>query len=640
VTRTEKIGDRTIRTNVPARLDRLPWSRFHWRIVIGLGTVWILDGLEVTIVGSIAPRLTEAGSGINLDSADIGTAAALYVAGACLGALLFGQLTDRYGRKKLFMVTLGVYLLATVATAFAHEAWYFFLCRFLTGAGIGGEYSAINSAIDELIPARNRGQVDLAINGSYWVGAAIGGVASLFLLNTSLFQSDLGWRLAFACGALIGLGILFVRRHVPESPRWLFIHGREEEAERIVDDVEREVEEELGHEVPEPDRYIVIHQRDAIPFREIARVAFGKYPRRAVLGLSLFIGQAFLYNAVTFDLGTLLHGFFNVASSDVPLFMIVFAVSNFMGPLVLGRFFDTIGRVPMIAGTYLVSAAIVALLGLLLITGSLNKWTFMALVLVTFFFASAGASSAYLTVSEIFPMETRALAIAFFFAIGTGIGGIVGPELFGQFIHSGNQDLVGLGFLIGAGAMALGGTAELFFGVRAEQRSLEAIATPLTAEAVDTPEQRATDQRMSDRSERQRRREAGGMRRYRPGPGYPGYSAGFYSPGWIGTAGGETEDAVIAAEELDREVEAIAAALAEYGAMHRERLEEVVGADEWGPGRFNLALREALREGRAVRLAKDTYAPAGYLRVEPPPGRSGEGAADGRTNAGEQVSVG
>jgi MFS family permease len=527
-----------------------------------------------------------------------------------------------------------------VATAFAHEAWYFFLCRFLTGAGIGGEYSAINSAIDELIPARNRGQVDLAINGSYWVGAAIGGVASLFLLNTSLFQSDLGWRLAFACGALIGLGILFVRRHVPESPRWLFIHGREEEAERIVDEVEREVEEELGHEVPEPDRYIVIHQRDAIPFREIARVAFGKYPRRAVLGLSLFIGQAFLYNAVTFDLGTLLHGFFNVASSDVPLFMIVFAVSNFMGPLVLGRFFDTIGRVPMIAGTYLASAAIVALLGLLLITGSLNKWTFMALVLVTFFFASAGASSAYLTVSEIFPMETRALAIAFFFAIGTGIGGIVGPELFGQFIHSGNQDLVGLGFLIGAGAMALGGIAELFFGVRAEQRSLEAIATPLTAEAVDTPEQRATDQRMSDRSERQRRREAGGMRRYRPGPGYPGYSAGFYSPGWIGTAGGETEDALVAAEELDREVEAIAAALAEYGAMHRERLEEVVGAEEWGPGRFNLALREALREGRAVRLAKDTYAPAGYLRVEPPPRRSGEGAADGRTNAGEQVSVG
>ena len=373
MTSTDTLGDRTIRTNVPARLDRLPWSRFHWRIVIGLGTVWILDGLEVTIVGSIAPRLTESGSGINLDAADIGTAAAIYVAGACLGALFFGQLTDRYGRKKLFMLTLGLYLLATVATAFATEAWMFFLFRFFTGAGIGGEYAAINSAIDELIPARNRGQVDLAINGSYWVGAAIGGFASLFLLDTSVFQSDLGWRLAFASGAVIGLGILFVRRHVPESPRWLFIHGREDEAERIVDRIERETEEEVGRELPEPKQYITIRQRDAIPFREIARVAFRKYPRRAILGLSLFIGQAFLYNAVTFDLGTILHGFFDVSSSDVPLFMIVFAVSNFLGPLLLGRYFDTIGRIPMIAGTYLVSATIVAALGVLLITNSLDR---------------------------------------------------------------------------------------------------------------------------------------------------------------------------------------------------------------------------------------------------------------------------
>jgi MFS family permease len=593
---TPSVGPRTIRTNVPARLDRLPWSRFHWRIVIGLGTVWILDGLEVTIVGSIAPRLTESGSGINLDAADIGTAAAVYVAGACLGALLFGQLTDRYGRKKLFMATLGLYLAATVATAFATEAWYFFLCRFLTGAGIGGEYSAINSAIDELIPARNRGQVDLAINGSYWVGAAIGGLASLFLLDTSVFNSDIGWRLAFASGAIIGLGILVVRRHVPESPRWLFIHGREEEAERIVDEIEREVEQEVGHAVPEPDEYLVIRQRDVIPFREIARVAFGKYPRRAILGLSLFIGQAFLYNAVTFDLGTILHGFFEVSSSDVPLFMVVFAISNFLGPLLLGRYFDTIGRVPMIAGTYLGSAAIVAALGVLLITGSLNRWTFMALVLVTFFFASAGASSAYLTVSEIFPMETRALAIAFFFAIGTGIGGIVGPELFGQFIHSGDQDLVGLGFLIGAGAMALGGIVELFFGVRAEQRALEAIAAPLSAEEVQ------------DRRERRRRRETGGLRRYRPGPG-PG--SAFYSPGMVGTAGASGHHADVADEELDREVGALAAALGEHGTIDRERLAELVRAEEWGPRRFGAALREAQREGRAVRLARSTYAPAG-----------------------------
>jgi MFS family permease len=476
---------RTVTTNVPARLDRLPWSRFHRRIVIGLGTVWILDGLEVTIVGAIAPRLTEPGSGIDLNAAHIGTAAAIYVAGACAGALLFGQLTDRHGRKKLFMVTLGLYLMATVATAFATEAWYFFLCRFLTGAGIGGEYAAINSAIDELIPARNRGRVDLAINGSYWVGSAIGGLAALVLLDTSVFARDFGWRLAFAVGAIIGLGILLVRRHVPESPRWLFIHGREEEAERIVDQVEAEVREETGQELPEPGASITVRQREAIPFREIARVAIKRYPRRAVLGLSLFIGQAFLYNAVTFDLGTILHGFFDVSSSEVPYFMAIFAVSNFMGPLLLGRLFDTVGRIPMISGTYFGSAAVVTALGVLLITGGLTTWSFMALVLAAFFLASAGASSAYLTVSEVFPMETRALAIALFFAVGTATGGIVGPELFGQFVHSGNADLVGTGFLIGAGAMALGGVAELLFGVRAEQQSLENIATPLTAEEAE-----------------------------------------------------------------------------------------------------------------------------------------------------------
>ena len=284
---------RTIRTNIPARLDRLPWSRFHWRVVVALGTVWILDGLEVTIVGSIAARLTEPGSGIDLSAADIGTAAGFYVAGACLGALFFGQLTDRYGRKKLFMVTLGIYLLATVATAFATEAWYFFLFRFLTGFGIGGEYAAINSAIDELIPARNRGQVDLAINGSYWVGSAIGGLAAVVLLDTSIFAADVGWRLAFAAGAILGLGIMIVRRHVPESPRWLFIHGREEEAERVVRQIEAEVKTETGVELPEPRGAITVRQRESIPYRELAKTAFKRYPRRAVLGMALFIGQAF-----------------------------------------------------------------------------------------------------------------------------------------------------------------------------------------------------------------------------------------------------------------------------------------------------------------------------------------------------------
>jgi MFS family permease len=470
----------TIRTRIPARLDRLPWSRFHWRIVIGLGTVWILDGLEVTIVGSIASRLTEGGSGIGMTASDIGLAAALYVTGACVGALFFGQLTDRFGRKKLFMLTLGVYLVATVATAFAFAPWYFFICRFITGAGIGGEYAAINSAIDELIPARNRGQVDLTINGSYWVGSAVGALAAVLFLNTAIFPQDVGWRLSFAMGAVLGIAILVVRRHVPESPRWLFIHGQEEEAERIVDGIEAEVREETQQPLSEPAREMSVRQRKAISFREIAKVAFKLYPKRAILGLSLFVGQAFIYNAVTFDLGTILNKFFGVASGEVPYFIVIFAAGNFLGPLLLGRLFDTVGRKPMIAGTYLVSAALTAVLGVLLLGDGLTRWSFIAVVGITFFFASAGASAAYLTVSEVFPMETRALAIAFFYAVGTAVGGITGPLLFGQLIDSGHADTVAIGFFIGAAVMAVGGVVELTFGVRAEQAPLEDIAKPLT----------------------------------------------------------------------------------------------------------------------------------------------------------------
>src|SRR3954467_9675147 len=482
-----------LRTRIPARLDRLPWSRFHWRVVVGLGTVWILDGLEVTIVGSISSRLTEKGSGIAIDASQIGQAAAIYVTGACIGALLFGQLTDRFGRKKLFLITLGVYILATVATAFADTALYFFICRFFTGMGIGGEYAAINSAIDELIPARARGQVDLGINGSFWLGSAAGSVAAVLLLNESIFASNVGWRLSFAMGAVLGLGILVVRRHVPESPRWLFIHGREEEAERIVARIEEDVHRETGAELPPPGDPITVRQRDAIPFRELARTIVRRYPTRALLGLALFVGQAFLYNAVTFDLGTILHDFFGVGSSHVPYLFVVFAAGNFLGPLFLGRLFDTVGRIPMIAGTYLGSAAMVALLGILLRGGHLTTVSFMALVVAAFFLASAGASSAYLTVSEVFPMETRALAIALFYAVGTAVGGIAGPVIFGALIHSGDATKVATGFFIGAAAMAIGGLAELRFGVRAEQQSLENIAKPLTAEEVDAEGEGAVD---------------------------------------------------------------------------------------------------------------------------------------------------
>jgi MFS family permease len=597
---------RTIRTNVPARLDRLPWSRFHWRIVIGLGTVWILDGLQVTIVGSIAPRMTEPGSGIDLSTGGVGIAAAVYVAGACIGALVFGHLTDRYGRKRLFMVTLGLYVVASVATAFAFAPWYFFALRFLTGLGIGGEYSAINTAIDELIPARNRGRVDLAINGSFWVGAGIGGLAALLFLDEHLFAPDVGWRLAFGIGALLGFAILLVRRDVPESPRWLFIHGREEEAERIVDQIEAEVRAEVGRDLPEPGESIAVRQRDAIPFREIAAVAAKRYPNRAVLGLALFIGQAFLYNAVTFDLGTILSRFFGVSSSTIPYFMVIFAASNFLGPLLLGRLFDTVGRIPMISGTYLGSAAVVVALGLLLRSDTLTRWSFMALVMAAFFLASAGASSAYLTVSEIFPMETRALAIALFYAVGTAVGGISGPLLFGHFIHSGSIDQVATGFFIGAAAMALGGIAELVFGVRAEGRSLESIARPLTAEELDAgpPPAGPGDERIDRRGRERRRRECAGLRRLRPGPG-----TSFGSPGMLGTASTTSRFEAMAARDLDREIDAISRASEERGPMGRRELRRTVQGRAWGPGRFRGALREAVREGRTMQLAPGTFGP-------------------------------
>ncbi len=370
---TARVETGRIETNIPARLDRLPWAKFHWLVVIGLGTVWILDGLEVTIVGAIAPRLTEGGSGITISTAQIGTAAAVYVAGACVGALFFGQLTDRFGRKKLFLLTLGVYIIATLATAGSWTAWFFFLCRFFTGAGIGGEYAAINSAIDELIPARVRGRVDLIINGSYWVGSAAGSAVAILLLDKSLLSASVGWRISFLIGAVLGLGVLIVRRNVPESPRWLFIHGREEEAEAIVRDIETSIERETDERLDQPDQSITVRQRESIPFREIARTAFQRYPRRAVLGLALFVGQAFLYNGVTFNLGTLYSTFWHVSSGFVPVFLIVFAVGNFLGPLLLGRLFDTVGRKPMIAGTYLGSAVVAAVMAVLFTGNALGS---------------------------------------------------------------------------------------------------------------------------------------------------------------------------------------------------------------------------------------------------------------------------
>ncbi|MFJ3218060.1 MFS transporter [Kitasatospora sp. NPDC086801] len=481
-------GAEVIETSVPARLDRLPWSRWHWRIVIGLGTVWILDGLEVTIVGNMAARLAQPGSGIAISTAQVTTiAAAVYVAGACTGALFFGWLTDRLGRKKLFMVTLAVYLAATAVTSLSWTAWFFFLCRFLTGFGIGGEYAAINSAIDELIPARVRGRVDLIINGSFWIGAALGAFASVALLNTALFATDVGWRLAFGIGVVLGLVILLVRRHVPESPRWLFTHGRAAEAEEVVAEAERAVEEETGRPLPAvTDRPIRIRERAPLGFVTIARTVIRRYPRRTVLGLALFIGQAFLYNSVTFGYAVILTIYFDVPEGDTGYYFAVIAVGNFLGPLLLGHLFDSVGRVPMIAGTYIGSGLLLFGTAALFQQGALSAVGMTACWTAVLFLASAGASAAYLTVSEIFPLETRAMCIAFFYAVGTAVGGISGPLLFNGLVSSGKVSHTTLAFCIGAALMTAAGLVEAAIGVRAERRSLEDLAAPLSAvEAVD-----------------------------------------------------------------------------------------------------------------------------------------------------------
>jgi MFS family permease len=475
-----------ITTDIPARLDRLPWSRWHWLVVIGLGTVWILDGLEVTIVGSMTDALADPKTGLGLSSFDVGMAGAVYVAGACIGALFFGQLTDRFGRKKLFLITLAVYTAATVLTAFSMNPLWYFTARFFTGAGIGGEYAAINSAIDELIPAKYRGRVDVAINGSFWVGAAGGALLTIPLLDPTFVDQEWGWRAAFGLGAILAVGILIVRRAVPESPRWLFIHGREDEGEEIVRTIEGQVSDQTGRDLPSVSDTITIRQRKTISLPLIARTVFTMYPRRTVLCFSLFVGQAFLYNAFFFTYGDTLIEFMGVEQTG--WYIAVFAVSNFIGALLIGPLFDTIGRVRMLTATYVASGVLLVVTGL-----TLDSYTAVTLTLmgcVIFFIASAGASAAYLTASEVFPMETRALCIAFFYAIGTAAGGIAGPLLFGKLIDdavSGGEGIsaIALGYYIGGALMVAGGIVAAFLGVKAEGQSLESIARPLTAEDDD-----------------------------------------------------------------------------------------------------------------------------------------------------------
>lgn len=480
---------RTIETAIPARMDRLPWSRWHWMVVIGLGTVWILDGLAVTIVGALGGRLTEPGSGLELTATQIGATGSAYIVGACLGALYFGRLADRLGRKKLFMITLAVFLTGSVLTAFSMNYWWFLVMRFIAGAGVGGEYSAIHSAVDELIPARVRGAVDLIIGGSYWIGTILGSLASVALLNPDWFPLNIGWRLAFGLAFVMGFAILLVRRHVPESPRWLFLHGYEAEAERVTVDIERQVVESTGQELIPPRRTIRIKQRPPMGIGEIAGVVFKMYPKRTFVSLALFTGQAFLYNAIFFTYALVLTEIYGVSSSSVGWYLVPFAIGNFLGPLLLGRFFDTVGRKPMIAGTYVLSGILLVITGVLFRNGTLDATTQTLAWCIIFFFASAGASAAYLTVSEIFPMETRAMAIAFFYATGTIVGGFGGPLLFGALIQSGEPSQIFIGYVVGAAVMILGGVVQAVMGVEAAQRDLEDIAPPLstTEEELSEP---------------------------------------------------------------------------------------------------------------------------------------------------------
>jgi MFS family permease len=467
----------TVTTHIPARLDRLPWSRWHWTVIIALGVTWILDGLEVTLVGSIAAVLTQKDT-LHFSTAQATAAGSFYLAGAVGGALFFGYLTDRFGRRKLFMITLGVYLVFTVATALAWSFWSFMLFRMLAGAGIGGEYSAINSAIDELVPARVRGRVALAINSSWWIGTAVAAGLTVVLLNA--FSANVGWRLGFGLGAILAIGILFVRSAVPESPRWLLTHGRADEAEEVVKQIEAEVKK-THPDLPEPKgEPLEIEQRGSVGFIEIAKHVAKEDPERGVLGFALMASQAVLYNATLFGMTSIMVTFFHASSANAPLYIIPFAIGNLLGPWLLGPLFDSVGRKVMISATYLAAG------GTLLVTA----WLFHAQVLsattltlcwsVCFFFASAGASAAYLTVSEIFPMETRAMAIALFYACGTGVA-IAAPWTFGKLIETGSVGYVTLAFAIGGVMMAVGGIVEILIGVEAAGKGLEAVAKPLSA---------------------------------------------------------------------------------------------------------------------------------------------------------------
>ena len=471
-----------IETDIPARLDRLPWTRFHSLVVAALGITWILDGLEVTLAGSIAGALQESPV-LRFSAAEVGAVGSAYLAGAVGGALLFGWLTDRFGRRKLFFVTLGVYLAGTAATAFSWNFASFALFRVATGAGIGGEYAAINSAIQELVPARFRGRTDLAVNGSFWLGAALGAFGAVTVLRPGRLPPDFGWRVAFAIGAVLGLGVLLLRRHVPESPRWLILHDRLAEAQAVIGGVEARAAARGLPPMPAGAAPIRLIAAARTPVARMAGAILRDYPRRVVLGLVLMAAQAFFYNAIFFSYALVLTRFYAVPAADVGWYILPFALGNFLGPLTLGPLFDLVGRKPMIGATYALSGILLAVVGWLFKEGLLDAaqltWCWTGI----FFFASAAASAAYLTISESFPLEARALAIALFYALGTAIGGVAAPWLFGILVGSGERTAVFAGYLLGAALMLAAAIVEFAIGVKAERQPLESVARPLSSVA-------------------------------------------------------------------------------------------------------------------------------------------------------------
>jgi MFS family permease len=469
-----------IESNVSQRLDRLPWSRWHWLVVVALGITWVLDGLETSLIGAVSARLSESYA-LQLTGAEVGIGASVYLTGQVFGALFFGFATDRLGRKKLFYWTLAIYMVGSACTGLSFNFLSFCLFRFIAGMGLGGEYSAINSAIDELIPARLRGRVDLVINSTYWLGAMIGAVGSSLLLSASFIPDTISWRVAFLAGGILGLFILLLRGWVPESPRWLFIHGKAEKAEQTVQDIERTIEREKGS-IPAIDdvQMIRIQVRSHTPWSEIWRTLAIEHPKRSMLGLVLMVTQTFLYNAIFFTYGLILHKFYDVPTGDIGVYIFPFALGNLFGPILLGRLFDTIGRKTMISVTYALSGILLTLSAAMFAAGMLNATTQTIAWSIIFFFASSAASSAYLTVSEIFPSEMRGLAIAIFYAVGTLVGGVCGPSIFGAIVDRGDKGEMVQAFVFSGLVMVVAAIVEAVIGVKAEGQSLEAIAPPLS----------------------------------------------------------------------------------------------------------------------------------------------------------------